>query len=213
MISATIIEHFGPQYEMTIPMILIIKTVISIPEIFMIFAQQSSFALSMVGIHLYNVTAQAWTSTAIFMLKSMVDRKVAYLGISLFLVLTSVSQTVASQFMAFFVQTLHIDAKVSANKYGMLVTYITVITMILSVPFFYISGRRIVAKTRAEQDKQRMSYRDKVLEARRIAALIMNNPGGDFMFADVTERKTFGELRTIKAQIKNKMSHQVDSRL
>ena len=66
-------------------------------------------------------------------------------------------------------------------EYGKLITIITVTAMGLSAPFFYISGRRIVAKTRAQQDKQKMTYRDKVLEARRIAALIMNNPGGDFM--------------------------------
>ena len=51
-ITGIILEHYGPKYEMTIPMICIFKTVFAIPEMFMIFDQQSNFTLSMIGIHI-----------------------------------------------------------------------------------------------------------------------------------------------------------------
>lgn len=68
-ISGIIVDYFGPKYEMTIPWLCIARTIISIPEMFMIFAQQNNFILSMIGIHLHNLTAQGWSSCAIFMLR------------------------------------------------------------------------------------------------------------------------------------------------
>lgn len=196
--SGIIVDYFGPKYEMTIPMLCIVKTIISIPEMFMIFDQQSNFTLSMAGIHLHNLTAQGWSSTAIFMLKTIVDPKVAYLGISFFMVLTSVTQVVASQSMALFIGIYDLDAVKTPAGFGRLLTLITVITMSLSVPFFYISGKRIVAKTRAEQ-QLRMSTRDRVLESKKASAFIRSTAGGDLLLVGEMKPNTFSELVTMKA--------------
>ena len=67
--SGMILDYFGPKYVMTNPILCIFKTIFSIPEMFMIFDQQSNFTVSMIGIHLHNVIAPGWTSTSIFMLK------------------------------------------------------------------------------------------------------------------------------------------------
>lgn len=69
---------------MTIPMLCVVKTTLLIPILFMVFYQQSNFTMSMIGIHLNNIVGQGWSSSAILMLKSIVDPQVATLAISFF---------------------------------------------------------------------------------------------------------------------------------
>ena len=143
------------------------------------------------------------------MLKSIVDPKVAYLGISFFIVLSSLCSLCASQSMAFFINMNDLDSVRTPAEFGRLITYMTSIAIILSLPFFYISGKCMMAKNLAEKTLKESSL-DKVLESKKASAFIRSIGGGNLTHIGEMKPSTFSELLTMKALIKQKMSYHVD---
>ena len=69
----------------------------------------------MIGIYLNNVVVQGWSSSAILMLKSIVDPSVATLAISFF-------QVCASLTVALFIDMFDLDSVKEPHGFGLMMT-------------------------------------------------------------------------------------------
>lgn len=135
-----------------------------------------------------------------FMLRTIVDPKVTYLGISIFISITSLTQATASESMAIFIETFKLDPITTPEEFGKLLTYMTVSTMAISLPFFYISGRCIVAKSKRDQ-QLKLSTEDKIKLSKKASAFIWSNAGGDIIMNDESKKTTFKDMQYIKQKI------------
>jgi hypothetical protein len=63
----------------------------------------------MAGIHLDNVFVRGWGSSVTYMLRNIVDPSIAYLGVSMFMLLGMVNSLFATGVMAFFVEKYDLD--------------------------------------------------------------------------------------------------------
>ena len=159
---------------MTIPLLCVVKSALDIPMMFLIFFQQKSFTLSMVGIHMHNFIGQGWSSSAILMLKTISDPRVSYLGISFFLVLTSLCSVCVSLSTATLIDIFDLDSINTPEKFGTLLTFQTAVPLCICLPFFYYSGLAFKAKKQSEQ-QLRQSAVDRVLESKKMSAFIKFN--------------------------------------
>ena len=87
-------DVFQNRTEMLIPLIIIVKSLIEIPFMWMIFGQQSRFYLAISGVYCEYFLAKGWTSSAILIMSKVVDPEIAYLGITSFIVLTVFNRAV-----------------------------------------------------------------------------------------------------------------------
>lgn len=152
-ISGAIVDHFGKKTDMIIPIICVTKSLISIPIGMLMFYQQRSFLLAMVGIYLEVTIGRGWGSSATFMLRNVVDKEIQYLGVSLFLILMCLQTMVTAEVLAYFVNTFDLSPLTTPREYGNLVTSCCVFPLLLSAPFFLYSGfvlRRINRAKRAD---------------------------------------------------------------
>lgn len=63
----------------------------------------------MVGIYVELFVGRGWGSSALFMLRSMVEPEIAYLSVNLFMLLTSLNATITSETVAFIVKKYDYD--------------------------------------------------------------------------------------------------------
>ena len=122
-------------------MLCTIKALIDIPFCIMTYYQQSSFTLSIAGVYLQLLLAKGWTSPAILILKTVVDPSVSSLSVAMFLLLTNIVNTIASNVMG--VLTKGIDPTYDPHQYGLLVSIGTIVPCAISIPFFLISGYKM----------------------------------------------------------------------
>jgi hypothetical protein len=94
----------------------------------------------MTGIHLEYFVCRGWGSSAMYMLITIVDPTISYLGVSLFLVLTCINSLISTSVIAFFVGKFDMDPLTTPTEYGNLVTMICCIPLVLSIPFFIYAG-------------------------------------------------------------------------
>lgn len=94
----------------------------------------------MVGIYLEVTIGRGWGSSATFMLRNVVDPEIAYLGVSLFLILMCLQTMVTAEVLAWFVNTYDLSPLTTPREYGNLVTSCCVFPLLLSAPFFLYSG-------------------------------------------------------------------------
>lgn len=103
--------------------------------------------LSVSGVYLQLVFGKGWTAPTILMLKTVVDPKISSLSVALFLFLTNIVNTIASSLMGNLTDTYDIQPATNPRQYGNLVTSMTVIPCLLSIPFFLYAGKRIMEST------------------------------------------------------------------
>lgn len=94
----------------------------------------------MAGIYLEWFLAKGWTSGALLILRTIVDPSIAYMGISCFIILTSINSMVTTNLLALFVEKYKISPLEAPQEYGELVTAFTIIPCVLCVPFFIYAG-------------------------------------------------------------------------
>ena len=94
----------------------------------------------MSGIYLEYFIAKGWTSSAILILKTVVDPSISYMGISMFILLTCINGMIAQNVLAFIMHTYDIHPQESPGDYGLLVTFFTTIPCLICVPFFLHAG-------------------------------------------------------------------------
>lgn len=82
-----IVDYFGKKTELIVPIVCIAKSIVTIPFNMLLYSQQDSFFLSMAGLWGEMYIGRGWGSSATFMLRNVVDPKINYLGVSLFLIL------------------------------------------------------------------------------------------------------------------------------
>lgn len=145
-ICGVIVDYFGPKSDMTIPVMCMFKAALDIPAMCLIFYKPNNFIVSMIGIHMHNLVGQGWSSSAILMLKTISDPRVAYLAISFFLVLTSICSVVVSLSTAIIIDIFDLDSIKTPDKFGLMLTLTTTIPLALCLPFFYYSGLNFKAK-------------------------------------------------------------------
>jgi hypothetical protein len=108
-LTGAVIDYFGSKSEMTVPLMIVFRCVMSIPTITMVFYQQKSFGLAMAGIHIDNLFVIGWGSSASYMLRNIVDPKIAYLGVSMFMLLANFNSLLSTMTMAYFVEKYNLD--------------------------------------------------------------------------------------------------------
>jgi hypothetical protein len=94
----------------------------------------------MTGIYLEFFIGKGWTSGALLILRTVVDPSIAYLGISCFIVLTSINSIVMANGLAWIVSKYNIGPLSNPTEYGNLVTAFTTIPCLICIPFFLYAG-------------------------------------------------------------------------
>jgi hypothetical protein len=94
----------------------------------------------MVGIFLEYSVCRGWGSSVTYMLMTIVDPSISYLGPTLFLFLTCVNSLVSTSVIAIFVEKFDMDPLTTPGEYGNLVTMMCVIPLICCIPFFLKAG-------------------------------------------------------------------------
>jgi MFS family permease len=186
-----IIDVFGKKTEMIIPIILVAKSLLSIPIGMLMFYQQKSFTLAIVGIFLEVTIGRGWNSSVSFMLINVVDPEIAYLGVSLLLILSSVLVLVVAEFNTYYVTEFDIAPLTNPTEYGNLITSCCVFPLLLSVPFFLYSGFVM-------RNIKRAKMADTEVENKK-ASIYIKNEG--------VKENLYSELKDLKKSVKHKMSY------
>lgn len=139
------VDRWGPRSEMVIPIILTLKALSELPFNLMTF-YQPDFDIAMYGIYLEFFIAKGWPSCAILAIKTVCDPEIAYLGISMFIIIQCLNQMVAANIMAFVIKKLSLDPISTKQKYSLLITANTTIPCILCCPFFICAGVSMIRK-------------------------------------------------------------------
>lgn len=66
----------------------------------MTFYQQGSFTIAMMGLFLDQLVGKGWGSSAMFMLRTIVDPKISYLSVNLFMILICINSMITSMSIA-----------------------------------------------------------------------------------------------------------------
>jgi hypothetical protein len=135
---------------MTIPIICILKAIVEIPANLMMFYQSKSFAISMAGIYSEYFFAKGWTSSAILMLKEVVDPSISYLSISFFILTTSVTTMLSSNLFGQLTKYLQLKPIDDPDLYGNYMAIFTITPIVLCIPFFLYGGCVMRNKKRAK---------------------------------------------------------------
>lgn len=85
LLTGVIVDHFSERSDWTIPVLCIVKCVINIIAVLMIYAQQSSFNVSIAGLFVEYFVCRGWTSGAILIMKTVVDPSIAPFSVSMFM--------------------------------------------------------------------------------------------------------------------------------
>jgi hypothetical protein len=125
----------------------------------------------MTGIYLEYFIAKGWTSGAMYILRTIVDPSIAYMGISCFIVLTSINSMFTTNLLAIIVQERNIGPLTDPAEYGNLVTCFTTIPCLLCTPFFLYAG---LMMRRIKREKL-MSGEENIVDENKKASVYMKS--------------------------------------
>lgn len=205
VLTGLIVDYFGPKSDMTIPYLCTIKALLNIPFNLMTFFQQKNFWLAMSGVHLEYLISRGWGSTAIFMLKEIVDPSIKSLAISMYVLLISVNSIFSASVMAFFVDLYELEPLTTPKEYGNLVTVFTVAPLILCCPFFMYAGIKV---RNMKREKAFFGQENPIEENKKASAFIKSLGPTETGAAFIAEpkKKQGDELRSLKGSVNMKLS-------
>ena len=180
LVSGVIVDSCESKSEMTIPMICVIKALIDVPFCFMTYFQHKNFTLAIFGIYLQLIFAKGWTAPAILILKTVVDPAVSNLSVAMFLFFQTIVYSGSASAMGYISTKFEVDPLTKPDEYGWLITAMTVVPCLLSVPFFLASGYKMRNIKRAQKEQGEPSQYDKNTHRDREFLKQFSHCGTDF---------------------------------
>jgi hypothetical protein len=134
-----VIEYFTPRNDLALPWILIGSAVFDCICVMGVYAQQSSFTISLLCDILYGPIG--YTIPCYLIMLTILDDNLANYSYSLFTIISNQADVFGAENIADSVQAnIGSDPGADYHKLGKLVVLYTIIPTIISIPFFYVAG-------------------------------------------------------------------------
>jgi len=140
IISGVIMIKFD-KYHMTKPLLCLFKSVVDIPCLCMIYLQQGSFIVSVVGLICQYTFGKGWSGPAISMLQTVVPPQIKGTAVAMFMFFSAILSSFTSIIIGGVTTSFNLSPEDTPRQYGLVIALMVISPSIISIPFFYLAGR------------------------------------------------------------------------